>query len=104
MHGVESNKLGPYLIKFGKRFLMIKWMAIIHWFFTLTLNDHVVYNHTTVHHLPYLRFRPYKSRAQNNDKTMLEHIKALAFRKISSLLWVGDCLHKCNVWGIDTIT
>jgi hypothetical protein len=40
-----------------------------------TLNNHVVHDHTTVHHLPYLRFRLNKSWVPDNDKTCLKHTK-----------------------------
>jgi hypothetical protein len=75
MHLGESNKLGRYLLNLSKRSLKIKWMVIILRCITLTLNDQVVYDHITVHHLPHPRFRPSGSRVPNNGKTLLDHTK-----------------------------
>jgi hypothetical protein len=53
--------------------LKIKWVVIICWCVTLTLNDHVVYDHTSVRRLSHLRLRPGESRVPNNGKMLLEH-------------------------------
>jgi hypothetical protein len=41
----------------------------------VTLDDHVVLDHTHMYHLPHLVFRPCKSRAPNNSKSRLKHTK-----------------------------
>jgi hypothetical protein len=115
MHGEESRKLNGHLvIKLCKRTYVVVCMIII-WFSPLTLNNYVVQDHTTVHHLLHLRFRPSKSWVPDNGKTRLDHTKCtldilpschLTLEKLRLLLrsWPGNCLHKCSPRWIATIS
>jgi hypothetical protein len=74
----ESRKFsGHLIIKLCKRTYVVICMIII-WFSPLTVNNHVVHDHTTVHHLPHLRFRPSKNWIPDNSKTRMKHTNAAA--------------------------
>src|SRR5215216_5818021 len=78
-HGDEGRPGWRHLmIRLGKRSLSVVWLVLLdqtHWILSLILNDHVVQDHTTVHHFPHLIFRPSHSRKPVNCKPLLEHIK-----------------------------
>jgi hypothetical protein len=56
MYGEESRKLSGHLIIKLCKMTYIVVRVIIIWFSPLTLNNHVVQDHTTLYHLPHLRF------------------------------------------------
>jgi hypothetical protein len=100
-------------MKLCKRTYIVVCMIII-WFSPLTFNNHVVQDHTTVHHLPHLRFRSSKSWVPDNDKTRLKHTKCPLYILPSCLLtlckprlllrsWSKNCLHKSCPRRIDTV-
>ena len=54
--GEELGELGWYLaIKLRKRSLAFKWLVINNWFCSFILDDHVVHDHTCIHHIAHLR-------------------------------------------------
>src|ERR1041385_695755 len=65
------------------------WFSVKHWLLFLALNDHVVQDDTTIHHLPYLRFRPGQSGVSDNSKSRLEHTKCPLYILPASLLALG---------------
>src|SRR3954466_15769027 len=75
-HVVVGCPIWRYLvINNWKRPLVEIWFRVIHWTLFLALNDHVVQDDTTIHHLPYLIFRPSLSGVPDNGKSRLEHPK-----------------------------
>ena len=58
-----------------KRTLSIIWFGVKHRGISLSLNDHVVQYHTTVHHLPHLIFQPSQGEVPDNSKSRLERTK-----------------------------
>jgi hypothetical protein len=76
-----------------------------YWFSPLTLNNHVVQDHTTVHHLPHLSFPPSKSWVPDNGKTRLKHTKCPLYILLSCLLtpcsWRGKWTNTLQAgWGV----
>src|SRR3954453_13204339 len=76
-HGHECSPGWSHLmIRLGKRTMSVVWLVLLeqtHWILPLILNDHVVQDHTTVHHFPHLIFQPGHSREPDNCKPLLEH-------------------------------
>jgi hypothetical protein len=48
---------------------------VIYAVITLVLNDHVVHDHTSCHHIPYPLCAPSSSRVANNSPPRLKHTK-----------------------------
>ena len=72
---------------------------------TLDLHDHVVHDHTCIHHLPQSLNTPTSRRVPNNSPSRLEHTKSTLHILFTTLLFFGkpcsllplrvrDCLHK----------
>ena len=106
------------MINIGKRTLTVVWypcLTIRHRVIPLTLNDHVVQDHTTLHHLPHVGLRLSHSWVPDNGKSRLQRTKCSldilpaslpALRKPSfraSCHSLGDGLHKCCPLGVDAI-
>src|SRR3954467_12084044 len=72
-----------------KRPLVEIWFRVIHWILFLALNDHVVQDDTTIHHLPQLIFRPSQSGVPDNGKSRLKHPNFLLDILPASLLTLG---------------
>jgi hypothetical protein len=91
----------PWLNQFTLRLLLLVKEAI-----TLALNNHVLHNHTTSHHLLYGLVAPCSSRVSNNSPPTLEHTKwllhilptCLFFCEHLTFLFFKamDCHHKCR--------
>jgi hypothetical protein len=111
----EANAVGTCLIKSRKRTLAVIRFSVKHRMLPLTLNDHIVHDHTCIHGFPYLIFRPGKCREPVNSESSLEHIKCTLDILPASLLtlrkprfftsWHSacDCLYKCCPSWIDVI-
>ena len=53
--GEEVRELGWHLaIKLRKRSLAFKWLVINNWIVSFILGDHVVHDHTCIHHIVHL--------------------------------------------------
>src|SRR4051812_13449515 len=75
-HVEVSCSIWRYLvINNCKRPLVKIWFRVIHWILFLALNDHVVQDDTTIHHLPHFIFRPSLREVSDNGKSRLEHPK-----------------------------
>jgi hypothetical protein len=99
MHSEESNKLCRHLmVNLHKRTLPLVETNMPGLSLAVILDDHVMHDHTSLNHLPYLIVRPRKSRIPNNSKLSLKHIKCsldilptalLTLSKVAILLPVG---------------
>jgi hypothetical protein len=75
MHGKKISKHGWNVVIFlDKLALTIIWMIIMHWIIALTLDDHVVHDHTSIHDLSHVS-RPLESGVPEDRKILLDHTK-----------------------------
>jgi hypothetical protein len=115
VHSEKIDKICRHLmINLCKRILTLLATNMPGSSLVVILDDHVMHDHTSLHHLPHLIVRPGKSRIPNNRKLSLKHTKCpldivlaalLTLRKvvILSTCWRGDYFHKYRSCWIDTI-
>jgi hypothetical protein len=115
MHSEKISKLCRHrMINLRKRILTLVATNMPGSSLAVILDDHVMHDHTRMHHLPHLIMRPGKSRIPNSRKLSLKHTKCpldilpaalLTLNKMAILLtrWRGDYFHKCRSCWIDTI-
>jgi hypothetical protein len=76
MHGEEGSKSRRQLVIYlRKRTMSVPWFNVMNRMVPLTLDDHVMQDHASSHHICHLIFRPSKSWVPNNNKSSLEHTK-----------------------------
>jgi hypothetical protein len=108
MNAEEISKLGTSWSTSAKRVLTLVGTNMPGSSLAVVLDDHVVHDHTSLHHdLPHIFLRPSKGRIPNNNKWKLKHTKRpldilsvalLELSKVEILLtcWQEDCFDKCR--------
>jgi hypothetical protein len=106
MHSKEIKKLCSHLmINLHNMTLTHVWTNMPGSSLAVIIDDHVMHDHKSLHHLPHLILRPGKTRIPNNSKLILKHTKCpldilpaalLILIKVAILYtcWCGDCFHK----------
>jgi hypothetical protein len=76
----------------GERPLPIIWKIIMHWISMLTLDDHVVHDHTSTHDLPLLSHRSLQNGVADNRKTLLStpNTRSTSFRWRTTMRGVAN--------------
>jgi hypothetical protein len=76
MHSEEMRKVFRYLmLNLRKRTLKLVRTNMPHLSLAVILDDNVMHDHTSLHHLPHLIMRLRQSRIPNNSKLNLKHTK-----------------------------
>jgi hypothetical protein len=80
----------------------------MHWISVLTLDDHVVHDHNSIHDLLDLSRLPQESMVPDNNKTCSLSILPTTFQTLGKQYFVlqvrvMDCLHNCRTLWVDVI-